>query len=253
MALSELKTLAKQLRNKNKQNNVEITDIVQALATTIEKIDSLLSVVEKVRDLEAATRGLGAKVADLEDHYDEIMSRIGEIEKKAENDNDRLEAVFREGEFNRAKVSVLIAGVRLHAKAKKSESMVQTAELAQHILDVLKMKSVITATRFKKTNAEKPPLIKVTFPSVTEKANFYKQLAEIKPKSKDEFIKSMNCRDECPPFLMEQYNAAQKRGYEVRKANPGTKVRIIIRKKRIDIMKKDPRAEKFEIIENNAE
>lgn len=247
MPQSELKQLANNLKSKAKADKAETNDLVQALAIAIEKIDQLLVSAERISALEAEVTDTNGNVAVLNDQMQNLSNKFKKMEKKMADEQSKLEHMQRNDEYERSKLNVLVAGVRMNKKAKNGENYIQTAELTNDIMKAIGLEHMdIVPLRFKKTGIQgKPPLIRFTFRSMNDKHKFYTQLAKKKPTSKNEFVKSLHCRDECPSFLRDEYQKAQKQGYEIRKNEPGSKIRIMIRKNEILVLKKAPGADKY--------
>ena len=238
----------------------KLIEQITILQTAVDELktekEALTQQIHEIEDLKKEIKDLKIEVADLK--TEASNQQIQEVEDlKTENAvlNTKVEDLKKEAlnqQIHKSQKSVIIRALSQKNPGKESplqlrnqfEEVLKELKISQNvkITDIYRLKSNESVA--KKAKSEFLPT-KVEFSSRFEKGLFFSKLKDLKA------FKDIRVSSDVPKMLLEQYKELDKRGYEIRTAEPEIKYRISLKGQNLSLFIKKQNEKKFQEVEFN--
>ena len=228
----------------------QITILQTAIKDLKTEKEALTQQIHEIKDLKKEIKDLKIEVADLK--TEASNQQIQEVEDlKTENAvlNTKVEDLKKEAlkqQIHKSQKSVIIRALSQKNPGKESplqlrnqfEEVLKELKISQNvkITDIYRLKSNESVA--KKAKSEFLPT-KVEFSSRFEKGLFFSKLKDLKA------FKDIRVSSDVPKMLLEQYKELDKRGYEIRTAEPEIKYRISLKGQNLSLFIKKQNEKEF--------
>ena len=236
----------------------EVEDLkTENTASVVPKFTEQITVLQaEVEDLKTQNLELKTEIADLKKEalnqempeVEDLMSENAELKTEV---SDLKKDVLNQ-QIHRSQKSVIIRALPQKNPGKESplelrnqfEQVLKELKISQDvkISDICRLKSNQDVA--KKAKSEFLPT-KVEFSTRFEKGLFFSKLKDLKA------FKEIRVSSDVPKMLLEQYKELDRRGYEIRTAEPGTKYRISLKGQNLSLFIKEQNEKKFQEVEFN--
>ena len=238
----------------------KLIEQITILQTAVDELktekEALTQQIHEIEDLKKEIKDLKIEVADLKSEASN--QQIQEVEDlKTENAvlNTKVEDLKKEAlkqQIHKSQKSVIIRALSQKNPGKESplqlrnqfEEVLKELKISQNvkITDIYRLKSNESVA--KKAKSEFLPT-KVEFSSRFEKGLFFSKLKDLKA------FKDIRVSSDVPKMLLEQYKELDKRGYEIRTAEPEIKYRISLKGQNLSLFIKKQNEKEFQEVEFN--
>ena len=232
----------------------KLIEQITILQTAVDELktekEALTQQIHEIEDLKKEIKDLKIEVADLKSEASN--QQIQEVEDlKTENAvlNTKVEDLKKEAlkqQIHKSQKSVIIRALSQKNPGKESplqlrnqfEEVLKELKISQNvkITDIYRLKSNESVA--KKAKSEFLPT-KVEFSSRFEKGLFFSKLKDLKA------FKDIRVSSDVPKMLLEQYKELDKRGYEIRTAEPEIKYRISLKSQNLSLFIKKQNEKEF--------
>ena len=236
----------------------EVEDLkTENTASVVPKFTEQITVLQaEVEDLKTQNLELKTEIADLKKEalnqempeVEDLMSENAELKTEV---SDLKKDVLNQ-QIHRSQKSVIIRALPQKNPGKESplelrnqfEQVLKELKISQDvkISDICRLKSNQDVA--KKAKSEFLPT-KVEFSTRFEKGLFFSKLKDLKA------FKEIRVSSDVPKMLLEQYKELDRRGYEIRTAEPGTKYRISLKGQNLSLFIKKQNEKIFQEVEFN--
>ena len=256
--------------DKIERNHEVIIQWSSAMPKLIEQITVLQTAVDELKTEKEALTQKNHEIEDLKKEIKELKAEVADLKKEALNQQiQEVEDLKTENGVLKSEVADLkkeALNQQIH-KSQKSliiralpqknpgkESLLQLRNQFEEVLKELKISQNVKVTDIyrlksnesvaKKAKSEFLPT-KVEFSTRFEKGLFFSKLKDLKA------FKEIRVSSDVPKMLLEQYKELDRRGYEIRTAEPETKYRISLKGQNLSLFIKKQNEKKFQEVEFN--
>ena len=235
-------------------------DLVNTKGTFSGLKDQGVAFLNMTKELEVLAKEFNKKIEILESTFDtklkEALNLIDDLKKEIKSKDKAISELSNrvaDNEMQSVSNNVLVKNIPLSSKSKQGkESMWNLREVCQGIfkdIDANGIADNYEATRLslKKDgeNMDKCPIIRIKFWTAEAKRMFFNGLGKNKNNNKNPVIRKLIAHNEYPKSMMKDVQSINKRAYEYRTKDIGSKTKILFKDAKLVLMVKKPEEEKF--------